>query len=900
MPGRVRVAIHNSDPVRKRGRIPLSKRRSKGKPQFRPAGLKTVSALEEKIADSIVDALMSVPHQMLLEAVENASADDYGLAVLSRLSEASEDIEEALMEAFVASGETSALEVARQLATEYRRVGKADAPLPSEVAMRFKFDRTDPRAIRWVKAEAGQLITNMTNESRLLIRNIVQGSFESQQNWMQNGKGIFNQLATVTASPSAKQFAETLGSNLNGLTTRYERAVMNRVSSLADDFAARGITGTKALEAMRKEGDRYSQRLRRARSRTIARTERMRAHNQARLLSYQQAVDSGLASAEHSLKEWQTGPFDVCPICVSTAGQKIKVNEQFTLPSGQKVDCPPAHPNCRCTMTMITDTRLYEPPERLGTGVPGDPFRTTPRGFTQTGQQLSQQPLTGIPAPPASPPPTTDTSSALRVDVSDLQESIEKLPAADDQFLLTKIVEPADPNKPMLGGKTWIESDKWQIKQVNKVYRQEAEEALDATLQAGYRARRKIEQLLVDEFAVIDRDISDAKKAVTRLERRRENLDAPSLTKDEQVANSVTFWKRVSAEAKDEARPFIDEIVEGLESRRFLASNERRFFDDIGTGMRDFDDLFMKAVKAEMDASVFNDTLMLEVDSWIPTLVRELEIGDLDSLLKADPNHRPRFVHRFMSGQYVNKKAAEEVDNLIKEAKEAVKVLLDSRIEVRQRVIQQVLAASREGFGTGSIRSKISKITGRQSPTQLKTRYGRHSKVTKKQIEEQLDTYSTRVPKEWIEMYDGGHSIGWNQRAYYSYMRKQIKLSGDEAMEGGWRATLQHEITHGHEYTNNRLLALEHVFQTRLVRQRAYDASTDDIRLVDIYPYIKKADDKEWGFDLQLGDSYATKVYRRGNAREISTRGVEVLWYEDWSKYDSEWLDFVLGTLLMV
>jgi predicted ABC-type ATPase len=44
-------------------------------------------------------------------------------------------------------------------------------------------------------------------------------------------------------------------------------------------------------------------------------------------------------------------------------------------------------------MTMRTDTRLYTPPENLGAGTPGDPFRTTPRDFTQTGRTLAGRPV---------------------------------------------------------------------------------------------------------------------------------------------------------------------------------------------------------------------------------------------------------------------------------------------------------------------------------------------------------------------------------------------------------------------------------------------------------------------------------------------------------------------------
>ena len=392
MPGSVRAVRRLLDPVRGRGRIPLSKARTPGHPEFRPAGVPTVSRLEANIADTVMRAVDSIPHEALLEAVQSGDTTLYSRRVLNSLSAASSDLEAALMEAFVASGETAAIELGKELSREYRRVGKAaDAPPPSEVALQFRFDRTDPRAIEWIRQESSTLITNMVRSEQEAIRTIIDASFSAQQTVQQTGRGILGQLRTVNPSAGPRDFADALGSNLNGLTARYETAVINRVTAIATDLAERGVTGTKALEQMRKEGDKYAEKLRKARSKTIARTERMRAHNQARLTTFQQAIDSGIASAEFSRKQWKTGPFDVCPICVAMMGQEQKVNDGFTLPNGGVVMSPPAHPNCRCTMTLRTDTRLYTPPENLGTGTPGDPFRTTPRDFTQTGRQLADE-----------------------------------------------------------------------------------------------------------------------------------------------------------------------------------------------------------------------------------------------------------------------------------------------------------------------------------------------------------------------------------------------------------------------------------------------------------------------------------------------------------------------------
>jgi len=393
MPGSIRALRRQTDPVRGVGRIPIAKRRTVGRPQYRETGTDTLSRQEEAIADAIEDAYASIPRETLLEAVERGDAAGYARTVLGYLTAASSGIEEVLLESFVSSGETSAIDLGRELSRQYRAVGKAETPSPSQVALRFRFNALDPRTTTWARNEAGRLITNMATSEQEMFRRLVTQSFTEGRTPQSTASSIFGQLRTVTPSPNAREFAEALGGNLNGLTERYERAVMNRVATVADDLAARGITGTKALERMRREGDKYATKLRRARSRTIARTERMRAHNEARLLSYQQAIDDGLMSREHSRKVWSTGPFDVCPICVGMAGTEAKMSEPFTLPNGAQVQSPPAHPNCRCTLQTRTDTTLYDPPQSLGTGVPGDPYRIGGRGVSDEGRKLDS-PLT--------------------------------------------------------------------------------------------------------------------------------------------------------------------------------------------------------------------------------------------------------------------------------------------------------------------------------------------------------------------------------------------------------------------------------------------------------------------------------------------------------------------------
>lgn len=78
---------------------------------------------------------------------------------------------------------------------------------------------------------------------------------------------------------------------------------------------------------------------------TIARTEVLRASNAGRLEAYKK---SGVVAG----KEWLTAEDDrTCPICSSLDGERRKLDEPFSI----GVLAPPAHPNCRCTITPLLE-----------------------------------------------------------------------------------------------------------------------------------------------------------------------------------------------------------------------------------------------------------------------------------------------------------------------------------------------------------------------------------------------------------------------------------------------------------------------------------------------------------------------------------------------------------------
>lgn len=88
---------------------------------------------------------------------------------------------------------------------------------------------------------------------------------------------------------------------------------------------------------------------------TIARTESMRASNQGQIESWKQATDEGLLTGEEQ-KEWITTPDDrLCPICEPLDGETTPMDKPFSTELG-RVDGPPVHPNCRCTIGLSVPT----------------------------------------------------------------------------------------------------------------------------------------------------------------------------------------------------------------------------------------------------------------------------------------------------------------------------------------------------------------------------------------------------------------------------------------------------------------------------------------------------------------------------------------------------------------
>lgn len=208
------------------------------------------------------------------------------------------------------------------------------ADLPSGVRGSWSFDRLDPRAIAWAQTRAGELIREVTDQQRIILRDVVTRSVSNGWTTQQTARDLQQVIGLPQRWATAVQ---------NGYDTEFARLLATGMSeSLAEQQAA-------AFAARKRDS------LLRARAENIARTEIMRASNQGRWLSWTQGVEGGYIPPG-AKKKWITGPLvvgagrkQVCEVCLPLREESVLWDQPFS--NGQMM--PPAHPSCRCTAILV-------------------------------------------------------------------------------------------------------------------------------------------------------------------------------------------------------------------------------------------------------------------------------------------------------------------------------------------------------------------------------------------------------------------------------------------------------------------------------------------------------------------------------------------------------------------
>ena len=330
----------------------------------RAAFLRELAKHEPGLARAFEEAVQSARDAVVLRILEEAIERgdiEFAVQVLARRDYFKAPLDQSIIEIFNAGGAYQANLIPKR--------GSNTAP-----RMEARFDILNDRGIETAKRLAGDLITEITDDQRVMIRQTITEGMSENRGYGKIARDLVGR----------KVGSKRVGGMI-GLHSRQAEAVRRARAELeAGEYGKylsrsgnmRNRNVDRAVERARRTGkpmtadeiDRsvrgYADGLLKHRAKTIARTEGNKAMNAGRHEGVQQQIDSGAISAQNVTKTW------VATIGKFTRdhhrelnGTKVKWGEKFISPeTGFAMDrphdpeAPPADTvNCRCYERISVD-----------------------------------------------------------------------------------------------------------------------------------------------------------------------------------------------------------------------------------------------------------------------------------------------------------------------------------------------------------------------------------------------------------------------------------------------------------------------------------------------------------------------------------------------------------------
>lgn len=214
----------------------------------------------------------------------------------------------------------------------------------------IRFNGRNPRAEAWALARSSQLIGEIVEDQRFLVRTLVSEAVSAGR----------NPRATALDLAGRMTGGKRKG-GLVGLHSRQAAAVQNMRAELRDPklmanyftrvkrdrrfdrSVRRAMTEGRALDAksIDKLSGRYADRLLAHRGEMIARTETIAALSAGRMEGLEQLIETGRVNREAVKVEWDaTGDSHTRPDHAAMEGQAIQLGEAFTFPDGSEARFP--------------------------------------------------------------------------------------------------------------------------------------------------------------------------------------------------------------------------------------------------------------------------------------------------------------------------------------------------------------------------------------------------------------------------------------------------------------------------------------------------------------------------------------------------------------------------------
>lgn len=270
------------------------------------------------------------------------------------------------------------LTAALENAFERFGIAKADtfpARIPTPFgSVVFHFDARNRDAETWLRNKSSELVSQVDDDARFNIRNIMQRGMEQGRNPRSVALDIVGRIDPQTGervggviglSKNQEAWVQSARTKLKQLDATYLSLELR--DKRFDSTVQKAIDSGKPLPAdtIEKLIIRYKVNALRARAENIARTETTRALNQAEFESVKQVVASGSVANEAARKEWDSsGDSRVRSSHRAMDGQRVGLDEPFVSPSGERLMYPgdtslgattKEVASCRCRLKTVVD-----------------------------------------------------------------------------------------------------------------------------------------------------------------------------------------------------------------------------------------------------------------------------------------------------------------------------------------------------------------------------------------------------------------------------------------------------------------------------------------------------------------------------------------------------------------
>lgn len=280
----------------------------------------------------IADAAEPKVRDAFLQAVEDVRGTPKEAALREALATGSVDRVMAVLNIQGAMETALAAKVLPVLEDVFIAAGRAapEATIPSQLlggAVSYRFDISNPETLAYLRSYSGEMIREISEETRLAVRQVVADAFAY-------GGHPREQARTIRT--------------LVGLTRRGAKAVASYESALREE--------QRPEDQIARMVEKYRQKMLKLRATAIARTETINAASAGQRAAWEGAANKGLLNRVTVRIGWGVTDDDaLCEICAAIPDMNeegVRLGGDFATPVGPKKG-PTAHPLCRCYLFIM-------------------------------------------------------------------------------------------------------------------------------------------------------------------------------------------------------------------------------------------------------------------------------------------------------------------------------------------------------------------------------------------------------------------------------------------------------------------------------------------------------------------------------------------------------------------